>query len=144
MKETDLQKLVCDVISDRGGFARKLSNRFLVGVADLLIKLPEFPANVLEVKQTRWGPKLDKIELAVTKLQQEYLIDARSAGMNSGVISFVQREGRRHLWMQVFSIDYLIQTGFNVNLHQHEELGNHRVRDDNVLRILREYHERAG
>jgi hypothetical protein len=37
------RKLVAEINALRGGYARRIEDRFAVGVLDLIIKLPEFP-----------------------------------------------------------------------------------------------------
>lgn len=93
--ELDLQKLVVDVVNqDLGGFARKLSHRFLIGVPDILVKVPGNPcAVILEVKQQKAPVKLDTIHLDVSVAQARFLRDALKGGVPTGVVSFIQKPG---------------------------------------------------
>lgn len=93
MREVDLQSLIIKAVQENGGASHKLSNRFLVGVVDLLIKLPNIPAMVMEVKITDFRPGISsnhKIRLDVTHLQQNFLKQYHKAGMIAGVISGVE------------------------------------------------------
>lgn len=97
MLETKLQKFLVDEVRDSGGFAHKMSNRFLIGVPDLLIKLPNSPATFLETKQHTFNNRdaaPAKFWLRVTPLQAKFLRDANAAGVPGLVGSFVQFKGR--------------------------------------------------
>lgn len=96
MKETDLQSLTIKAVRLHGGAAHKLSNRFLVGVSDLLVKLPLLPAALLEVKydeRAKFDPAAP-ITPGVTPLQHKFLKDYHAAGMACGVLSFLKADGR--------------------------------------------------
>jgi hypothetical protein len=136
VKEIALQKLVVDAVKANGGMAHKLSNRFLVGVADLLVKMPNGPATLLEVKQREWGPQLNRFILDVTVPQQRFLKNYADAGMTCGVMSFVQRGGRKDLSVAIFGIDELITTRFYVMLASHESLGAPSNREFNLINTL--------
>ena len=116
MNELSLQRLIVDAVNNAGGFSRKLNNRYLIGVSDLLVKLPggslkdarsaNLPyqaAGLLEVKQ-RQRPKTDApFALDVTHAQGAFLQAAHDAGMPCGVVSFLQ-EGTGSglkLWLQI-------------------------------------------
>lgn len=102
MNELALQKLMCDAVNDAGGYAVKRNNRFMVGIVDLLVKLPQQrsvnfassvkdnpPAGILEVKQRQW-PKSDApFELDLTHMQMRDLQRAHDAGMPTGIASFL-------------------------------------------------------
>ncbi len=88
--ELKIQKMLVDAVVSAGGFGLKMSHRHLVGVPDLLLKLPGFDAAFVEVKQaTEPRQKLSRV-LAVTPLQLAYLQKTSAAGMPSGVLSVVQ------------------------------------------------------
>lgn len=103
MNELGLQKFVCDVVNDAGGYALKRNNRFMVGIVDLLVKLPSKPgyfrdglqacppAGILEVKQRLYPSSDRRFLLDVTAPQKNDLRRADAAGMPAGVISFLQR-----------------------------------------------------
>lgn len=85
MKEIDLQSKCIAAIRELGGFSQKMSNRFLIGVPDLLCQLPDFPTSFWEVKRRATvyqnpdpSPK-----------QKLWLRDFTRAGGFCGVIYFV-------------------------------------------------------
>jgi hypothetical protein len=90
MLETDLQSAVVKSVITAGGSAHKLSNRFITGVADLLIKIPEFEAFCLEVKFGRYTPPLrvKDVSVPLKTPQWRFLRNYWRAGMPTGVLSF--------------------------------------------------------
>lgn len=132
MNELDMQKYVVDSVNHAGGFAFKMSHRFLVGVPDLLVKLPteylkmqmenKRPAGILEVKQ-RDKPKSDiEFGLDVTPQQRHFLIRARQAGMPTGVISFMQERGKgvKGLHMAIYTLTRIEQLDYCVWVRDHK------------------------
>src|SRR5215207_7353826 len=106
MKELALQKLICDIVNrEHGGFARKLSHRFLVGVSDLLIKLPGLPTALIEVKCENCPVNKKTVTLDVTVPQRRFLRDAASAGMIAGIFSFLDDKRNRRVGIQIIPID---------------------------------------
>lgn len=91
MKETDLQRRAVEAINQHGGHAFKAANRFLVGVADLSIKLPQLPHAFCEVKLEDWPVKKDWISIETTVLQRKFLRTYRQAGGLSLVAIFAKR-----------------------------------------------------
>lgn len=91
--EIKLQREIVEVVRAAGGFAFKLSNRFLIGVPDLFVKLPWHSAAFYEVKLAKLpaATRKTEIELAVTPLQDKFLREAHAAGVRTGVISLVVR-----------------------------------------------------
>lgn len=104
MKETALQSLFCEAVRDHKGFAEKLSNRFMIGVPDLVVKIPDFPTAFVEVKQREGVPWQD-FKLEVTKLQDDWLTRAQEAGTVALVASFVQGRALNDLRLRVFTLD---------------------------------------
>jgi hypothetical protein len=51
VKEVDHQRDIKESAIREGGFSFKMSNRFLIGVPDLYIAMPGYPACLLEVKR---------------------------------------------------------------------------------------------
>lgn len=94
IKETDVQLDVVHAVQEAGGAATKLSNRFLVGVVDLLVKLPDRPAMLVEVKKYGVPARSDTVSLDVTLKQWQFLYDYRRAGMAAGVLAVLI--GRKH------------------------------------------------
>lgn len=146
MKEIDAQSMVVDLVRSRGGAAHKMSNRFLVGVADLLVKPRVYPAAVVEVKLSHYVKELEShtFMLDVTALQWKFLQDYRNAGMRAGVLSFIEIGGRGKLGLMgaMFSLDgrggVMYRRGDHVRISQHVPLGDTRTRDDALSTILEE------
>lgn len=139
MKETDYQKFVLDIVRDAGGAGHKLSSRFLVGVSDLLVKLPGREAALIEVKLAKFAPKTSgdhEFDLGVTVLQREFLKKYDKAGMIVGVLSFVQ-QGPKLLRVGMFKLDTFNEAGYLVS-----QIGIHRLLDwiyrrDEILETLK-------
>lgn len=136
-KETDLQKLAIDAVNERGGFAFKMSHRFLIGVADLFIKLPDHPVKLLEVKQTVLAPGSEhRFDPGLTVLQERFLKDARAAGVDVGILSFVQARGSniRGVRVQLYSFP----TSDLIWATDHQKLGDDdNERKDTLWNMLR-------
>jgi len=81
MSELKLQKWIMDRVKENGGQAIKMSNKFIAGVPDLLIKMPGYPAIISEVKVGKYLKSVDTWYWEPTKLQLDFLRDWRSAGM---------------------------------------------------------------
>jgi hypothetical protein len=139
MKEVDLQLMICDVVNDRGGYARKLSHRFLNGISDLLVKLPGYPATKIEVKQ-RISAGDDDREFkltSLTKLQKDDLLGAQAAGLNSGVFSFIQtKAGLRTLYGVAIPIRTLERDDYTINVAQHVFMGKPDEREERIWQEL--------
>lgn len=125
MKEIDCQSLVIDAVRAHGGAAHKLSNRFLIGVSDLLVKLPDRPAALLEVKLNKFSSLAGLFGLDVTHLQKKFLNDYYDANMGCGVLSFIEhnRKGIRGLYLAAFGLDSMHQTDYHVRREDHVWLG---------------------
>lgn len=140
MDELALQKLLVDVVRKNGGAADKLSHRFLVGVPDLLVKLPGAPAGLLEVKQHTWNKiKPAKIKLAVTKLQEVMLKRYDDAGMPTGVVSFLQQRGKgtQELQICVLTLTEVRRVQYKVRTASHTFCGTNR---DVIMQQLTGWH----
>lgn len=127
MNELAMQKLVVDAIKDDGGFAMKLSNRFMVGVVDLLVKPKNRTSSaVLEVKQRPLpsDPSREFV-LEVTTPQKKFLGAAAEHTFNSGVVSFVYCKGKRNNRLGVFMSSYesIAGVGWKLCARQHIMLG---------------------
>lgn len=101
MNELALQKWIVDVVTERGGFAMKMSHRFLVGVPDLLIKTSYIAApTVIEVKLVKFKKELQKqVVPEVSVLQRRYLKRMEEGGFEAFVATFVLLEGNKTLWL---------------------------------------------
>lgn len=92
MNELKCQGLAVAAVNKAGGFAYKMSHRFLVGVVDLFVKLPDCNAMMIEAKFHRLSPKAhDDVtwDLGVTAPQRRFLERAHKAGITTGVVSFL-------------------------------------------------------
>lgn len=129
MNELAMQALVVKTVNDAGGFAMKLSHRFLVGVPDLLVKLGPTQAGVLEVKRHDLSPIGVRanmpFRLDVTPAQRRYLRDADRGGMPSGVMSFIQTgRGASSLLLQVLTFREAEQQEYAVHPDEHQGIGD--------------------
>lgn len=123
MKETDLQSLTIKAVRLYGGAAHKLSNRFLVGVSDLLVKLPKLPAALLEVKyDERADMPVAGIVPDVTVLQYKFLKEYHDAGMRCGVMSFLYIKEDKMLHAQIAPLPRY-QRGDSLNPREYWQLG---------------------
>lgn len=141
MKEVALQGLVVDLVNEHGGYARKLSHKFLVGISDLLVKMPEYPAIKIEVKQRICQPNVDReFELTdLTVLQKRDLLEAQAAGMNCGVLSFVQtKNGLTTLHGAIYPILPLQEAGYKINVRDHRSLIKPASRTLGILSMIAE------
>jgi hypothetical protein len=143
MKELDLQSMIIDAVNESDGHAHKMSSRFLVGVADLLVKLRGYPAGLLEVKQRDFPSTDAHFLLDVTRPQQNFLRDFDAAGMPCGVASFLQDGSGSgfNLWLSVMSwktISYKDSTirPFTIGRTAHTFLGKPAVRAQHIMQVL--------
>lgn len=88
MKETDLQSKCLTAMREMGGFAQKMSNRFLIGVPDLMFKLPRYSTSFWEVKRR---PTAHQNPDPSPK-QKLWLRDYTRAGGFCGVINFISKD----------------------------------------------------
>ena len=92
MKELGAQKLVVDAVEDGGGYGTKMSNRFTIGILDLLLKLPGIEILYLEAKLRECPKTLDVVKLDFTELQKKHAKASWKAGTLSGGISFLTKK----------------------------------------------------
>jgi hypothetical protein len=92
MKEIDTQSEMIEACVEAGGAGHKLSNRFMVGVSDLLIKLPNWPACLIEVKMDEAPVTRGSVALRPTVPQLRFLRKYADAGMITGVASCVTKD----------------------------------------------------
>ena len=114
-EELDYQADVVDIVSTQGGFGHKMSNKFIIGVADLLLKPYGCNTCVLEVKravrEAQSQQRLFDLDLSV--LQRNWLRRAHRGGMKAGVLSFVVSLNQE--WYRLFTMGEL------------EECATHRI-----------------
>lgn len=68
-RELDVQAKVCKSAKRDGGYGRKISHKFVVGIPDLLVCLPPFAPCVIEMKDLGPVTALFDRQLAVTPKQ---------------------------------------------------------------------------
>jgi len=103
--EINLQKDIKDAVLEANGFARKLSNRFLIGIPDLFVKMLEGPASFVEVKRNQAPIVKETFTLELREMQYKFLTDAADAGVDCSVFSFIfQASQPRKVGMRVYSI----------------------------------------
>lgn len=156
MKETDIQKIVCDVVNAVGGLAFKLNDRFVGGRADLLVKLYAGkilragcpPSGFIEVKQRAYPTTDARFALNVTHLQHNFLRNADAAGIPCGVASFLQESSGSgltlHLHLMTFRVaSYKDATTKPYTSHRdaHVRLGRKGDREHSLLSALYNWHE---
>jgi len=95
MKEVEYQSLIIKEIRRNRGFAFKCSNRFLIGVPDLFVKLSDTPPAFIEVKVDRWPSRSRIIRPNVSPAQSQFLRNAATAGVAVGVMSIAEINSSR-------------------------------------------------
>lgn len=143
MIETECQQLIVRAAKEAGGEALKLNNRFLVGVADLLVKIPGCHPEWLEAKLSKFSVKTlahgHTWELDVTKKQKDFLRDWDRAGMRTGVASFVMPVGGNvgSLCLGIWSYDQMVARNWTVTSDAHHALGGKDERMETICSIIR-------
>lgn len=139
MLETALQKDVIDAVREAGGEASKLSNRFLIGVSDLLVKFPDLPAMLVEVKKDVYPVATDRVKIDLTPKQLQFLRGFDRAGMTCGVLSFLydRRKGKRLMHGAVFGVEQVGSVPFTAPLSAYRKLDQARQFGSSVVRLLR-------
>jgi hypothetical protein len=140
--------MIIDAVIDKGhGHAYKASSRFLVGVADVLVKLPQWPAGFLEVKQRDWPATDARFLLDITHAQQIFLRRFNAAGMPTGVASFLQMGSGAgfKLWLNISSWETIAYHDnqiepFSITRTAYTYLGKHDERADKILGMLHDWH----
>lgn len=94
--ELPFQSKLIQAVKEEGGWGRKLSNRFIIGMPDLLLKLPCYVSPFLvEVKMVVLPVRLDdQLKVALTALQGQTLLEWRRAGGSGGALICYQEPGR--------------------------------------------------
>lgn len=103
MNELNFQKELIDAVEGYAGAGHKMSHRFLVGVADLLIKLPRYPAVLIESKHSKLGPNSKVVRVEPTALQFKFLRYFRKAGMLTSIMSTIDQN--KMFGVTVLSLD---------------------------------------
>lgn len=91
MREVDAQLELIKAVRSAGGVGTKLSNRFLIGVSDLLLKLPGDPPVLIEAKMADLVTSRT-VKVQPTAIQLHFLREWDNVGMMTGVVSFITRK----------------------------------------------------
>lgn len=139
MNELQFQSRCIRAVREHGGAAHKLSNRFMVGVSDLLVKLPNCAAMLVEVKLAKFKTTQERtFRLQVTKPQEVFLASYDRAGMLCAVLSVIQY-APRVIHAACFQLDAVRAKEYTVSTSDHSLL-----KDDNALILLLECFAIAG
>jgi len=123
MNELSLQNRVIKVVrASQGGAAHKLSHRFLVGVPDLMVKVPKYPVMILEVKKDERPKVKEVVTLDVTVPQKRFLLQWAAAGVMCGVMSFLYQERPKRLWVYAASIKSVANRDMMTHVSQYTQL----------------------
>lgn len=134
MNELDLQNRVVKVVrTSQGGAAHKLSHRFLVGVPDLMVKVPKYPVMILEVKKDERPKVKEVVTLDVTVPQKRFLLQWAAAGVMCGVMSFLYQVRPRRLWVCLKPITGLVKHNMVAGAAIHVELSEYIQLDDDLF-----------
>lgn len=141
MKETVAQSFIIQSVRNASGAANKLSNRFMIGVSDLLVKLPSRPALLVEVKMQHVGVTTSvahQFKLDVTVPQVKFLSDYHAAGMPVCIMSLVERggKGRRDLYAAVFKLDTLVFKRYVVAVCDHVQVPISKAGESVIISLL--------
>jgi len=97
--ELKIQRDIILEVQKLGGFAFKMSNRFLVGVPDLFIKMPGYDTTIVEVKFVRAVANPKKIRLPGPSVPQaNFMKKAGAAGVPCYTWRFIRKASRRPMW----------------------------------------------
>ncbi len=70
----------------KGAVAFKMAHRFISGIPDLLIKVPEYPVILVEMKLVKFNSlKTRSIKVQTTELQRRFMQDFEMAGIHCEV-----------------------------------------------------------
>ena len=87
MNELGYQRLILKAVTEVGGCGWKLSNKFLVGIPDLVMSMPWFGTSFWEVKMAQMPKKIPgMVKWKCTKLQLDTLQKLNAAGARGGFI----------------------------------------------------------
>lgn len=141
MREVQYQSLVLQAVRDAGGAGHKLSNRFLIGVCDLLIKMPNWAPMLVEVKLAKFAKSTGddhEFDVGVTVPQHEFLKKYRNAGMETGVLSFIEHGNARaqNLRVGAFKLDVFAGPCLYATIGEHKRAEN---RKNGILEALQEF-----
>lgn len=138
MNELAAQRLVIQAVKSVGGTGWKLSNKFLIGVPDLLLCLPGQAVGIWEVKISDRPKTVDQITLKLTPLQDKTLGDLAKAGGYCGVISFMRTTGEIEMdaWLyKTLAYEDNWISKHRVDIRNHEKL-RRGEREQGIIKVL--------
>lgn len=138
MNELGLQRLVLSSVKKKGGFGIKMSNRFLVGIPDLLLQLQGYPTTIWEAKKWREPTYGARVIPKVTPAQWRFLNEFYKHGGICGVIMFLV--GNQNLHFGIFDLPK-VKSGVYANEKDFTILPRGH-REDTIFSILKREHDR--
>lgn len=148
MNELDCQRLLIEAVqeADIGGCGLQFNNRFIVGVVDLLLKMPGHETLILEAKLHKFAARtIDNgyliTDIGCTTKQKMYLRDWGFAGIRTGVVSFVMPlDGNvNSLMMALYSYENMMARNWSAHTDDHKPLGMKSERLTNIREQLMEF-----
>ena len=148
MKDTACQQLVIDAVTEGevGGQGLKFNNRFIIGIPDLLVKLPGVQPMILEAKLFSFSAKTLEAghliqDVGATKMQKDQLRDWGYAGMLTGLVAFILPTGGNvgDLMMALRSYDEMEHAGWSLSTDAFKPLGGKSERLPNIRMMLTEF-----
>lgn len=143
MKETECQQLLIDAVQEVEGCGLKFNNRFVVGIPDLLLKMPGHVPMIIEAKLHKFSAKTIERgyvieDIGCTKRQKDELRDWHRAGMLTGVASFVmETDGDvRSLRLALYDYDHMVRHNWSGVTRGHKPLGEKAERMTNIRELL--------
>lgn len=98
MIETQLQGHLVAATIEAGGFAVKVSHRFIIGVADLWVQFPGLIGVWIEVKLIKDIPARGVARVDLTPHQRKYIRGVEAAGGRAGWLLGVETKPGRLLF----------------------------------------------
>jgi hypothetical protein len=93
--ELHYQSEIVKAVNHSGGYALKISHRYLAGVPDLLLKPKEWThPQFWEVKRDDLPVPFRPLRIKATPLQRKTLRDMKSAGLQVGILVVLTSTGR--------------------------------------------------
>lgn len=139
-KETQFQKDLIDEAARQGGYGIKMSNKFLAGVPDLLIKMPAWPSAVLvEMKKNAEVSKnAPRVLVGITALQMDHLRRANAAGIPSYVMSIMSLRGFPSTFFVAVCriLDQSAESGYTIPIQTYSPMPARTTKSSFMLQML--------
>lgn len=120
MSELQMQRLIIEDVKKCGGFAFKMSNRFMVGVPDLYIATPRHWPVLVECKFVKELPKrkTTSVLLNLTPKQRHFIRQTQYGGGYSGwVIGLKMKIGNKNHWKFAVGVDSKVKSIRQIDLN---------------------------